>query len=515
MLLGIFGGISKVLGAIYRIPLTHILTSEGMGLYQMVFPLYSLLLALSSSGFPASISKLIAEYNQRGKIQSSKTILKISLCLLFLFSVVCAVFLWIFGSKIAEIQGNEQASELYIAIAPAVVIVGLISGFKGFFQGNEDMVPSSVSMIVEQSAKLFFGLLLAKIFSSLGTGMAALGAVIGVLLSEVITLVFMFVYYIIFNKKCKKSLIIDEKNTNKFYIRQILALSLPITIGSLIMPACMFVDSTLIVNLLQSVGNSVEEATSLFGLASGVVGAIVNMPVVFSLAIGTAIVPLASRTCAEKNKLKTQKHMSLSLVLTFAIILPCSIIMMVFGDWIIDFLYGASLTDVQSSISARLLGFGAFSAISLSLVQVTASFLQGLGKNYVPALSLFVGALFKICLTCLLIPRGVSIFAAEISSAVCYGVAAVINLSIILKNYKFVMKSELMKILSGCVLIFAGSLITKKVILAFASGKIALILSLIAVFVVVLVVYYMMYKKEINNFLSTLQSKRIKKQLNK
>lgn len=501
VMLSIFGFVSKILGAVYRIPLTHLLSSEGMGLYQMVFPLYSLLIALSSSGFPASISKLVAEYNARGEYRQSKKILFLSLSLLMLFSIICALFLILYSSQIAELQGNSGIRMLYITIAPAIVLVGMIAGFKGYFQGCQNMTPSSITLLIEQLTKLVLGLLLAKLLIKYGIEYAALGAIIGVVLSEGLSLLFLLLYFLVSNKKRKKLVNYDYINTNKFYIRRILSLSLPVTLGALIMPACMFVDSALIVNLLQNVGYSQTEATSLFGLSSGVVGAIVNMPVVFAVAIGTAIVPLASKNQACNNHQKMQEHISLSLVLNFVIILPCAIILFVFSDMIIDFLYGASLTLTQLSTSSLLLKFGAFGSIFLSLVQISASFLQGLGKNLIPALSLLFGAIIKIVLTVFLVERGVSIFAAEIASSVCYGVTSIINLLVILSKYKFVMRGELIKILLSCVLIFAASIISKKVILSFANGKIALILSLIAVFVVAMIIYYMMYKKNIDTFL--------------
>ncbi len=510
LLLGGIGIVSKIVGAVYRVPLTNLLGSEGMGLYQMVFPIFSFLIAISSSGFPASMSKLVAQYNSRGDYNIGKKILSLSLFLLFAFSCVCSMFLWIMGEKIAVFQGNPDAKILYFAISPAIMFVALIAGYRGYFQGFENMLPTSVSMFIEQLAKLIFGLFFARLFFKRGIVFGALGAILGVIVGEVLALVFLLIYHHFFKKKCNIVYKNNKNITNKKLIFQILSLSLPICIGGLVVPICGFVDSALIVNLLEKQGASASQATSMFGLFSGVVGSIVNMPAIFSLAISSAIVPLASRSLSLRNKAKLEKNMSLSFVLTFAVMLPCFVVLFVFGDLIVEFLFGRGLSKDCIFTCSKLLRLGAFTSVLLSFAQVSAGVLQGLGNNFVSVFSLVIGAIVKICLTYLLVGNGFLIFGAEVSSAFCYGVAGIVNLWFILRQYKFVLKTDLLKVIASGFLIFASALIAKKVVLMFSDGGIALMLCLFAVGIVVCSVYCMMYKVEINKFLNGVHKKHSK-----
>jgi len=154
----LFGFLSKIVGAVYRIPLTSIIGAEGMGLYQMVFPLYTLMLTISSSGLPSSISKLVSENIAKNNYKQADKIIKMSFILLVCFSVLCCFIVLLFSSTFSKIQGNKDAMLCYIGIAPAIVFVGLISGFRGYFQGLQQMVPSAVSGFIEQVVKMVLGL---------------------------------------------------------------------------------------------------------------------------------------------------------------------------------------------------------------------------------------------------------------------------------------------------------------------------------------------------------------------
>ena len=503
LLLSIFGVLSKAIGAIYRIPLTHILSSEGMGLYQMVFPLYSLLLAISSSGFPTSISKLVSTYNARNEQNKAKSILKRALVMIILFSSVCALLVLVFGQKIADLQGNGDAGILYVSIAPAIVLVGLISAYRGYFQGYENMMPSSVSMLIEQIGKLCVGLILARWLSKFGVVYATLGAILGVVVSEILCLSFLMICYAFKKKKEVLNLSYGDEVPKGDARHQILSLLIPVTIGGIIKPLSMFIDSTLVVNLLMDSGFSSKYATSLFGLSSGVVGSIVSMPVVFSVAITTTLLPLASKAHAKGNRRLIEKHISFSLLVNFIIILPLSLIVFFFSDMIINFLYSGCLSNSLFEIGSLLLKFGAFSVIYLSLVQVSTTALQSISKTIVPVFSLIIGVVLKIVCTIIFVKNPIiNIYGMMIASCVCYAVAGIINIVVLLKNVKFIYYSDLIKCLIANILFGTSCVLIRRVVLSFSSGRIGLLISISGVMVVLSLVYYIMYKKEVNTFLS-------------
>lgn len=510
--LSIFGVLAKIIGAVYRIPLTYILSSEGMGLYQMVFPLYALMLSVSSSGFPSSMSKIISAYNAKHEFKKANDILKYSIILLTVFSLVATFIVFVFGKSIAMLQGNSNAGVLYMTISPAIIIVAIISGLRGYFQGNENMLPSSISLLIEQVGKLVFGLVFAKLFSKFGIVYAVIGAILGVVLSEVLTLIFLLIYFAVFKKRNNNELLTD--GLSKFDAnKQILAVVIPITLGSIIMPISMFIDSSLVVNCLQDVGFSISIATSLFGLSSGIVGSIINMPVVFASSINTALLPLVSKSFVKKNTTQVSKNISFSLLMTIIIVLPICVIMFFYSDMIIDFLYRGCLVTSFRNVTSKILKFGAFSTLYLSLIQVTTGALQGISKTLVPVISLACGVVVKIILTLLLVKNpSIHIYGSIIASIMCYGIAGTINLWILLKKYKFIYFTDLIKCLLSNVLFVASCLIVRKVVESFAQGKVALVLSVIFSVISLCVIYYMMYNSVINSFIN---KRKIKKKLNK
>ena len=512
ILLSVFGIVSKLIGAVYRIPLTYILKPEGMGLYQMVFPLYALLLAISSSGFPASISKLISGYNAKHEFKKASMILKHSIVLLIIFSGLSTLILLSFGNMIAGVQGNSASGSLYMIIAPAIIFVGLISGFRGYFQGLGNMLPSSLSMLIEQITKLGFGLLFANLLSKSGLIYSVIGAVLGVVVSEVITFVFLFVYFLIYRRddlKNFKNLSLSNRKTNK----EILFNVIPITLGGIIMPISMFIDSSIVINLLSRAGFTVSVSTSLFGISSGVVGSIINMPVVFSIAINTTLLPLVSKYFISGNMTAVRKNVSKALNITLVIILPISIIMFFFSDMILNFLYGNCLISYQKDVASMLLKFGAFSSFYLSIVQVTTGALQGINKTIIPVISLFFGATLKIILTIFLVKNPViHIYGMMIASIGCFALASLINLCVIFKHVKFLYFADFIKCLMANVLFGASCAIVRKIVLSFASGKVALVLSVIFALIILFILYYMMYNVLINDFLIT--KRKNKKKLN-
>jgi len=254
--------IGKVIGAVYRLPLAKIVGGVGMGQYQLTFPLYCLILTISTSGIPVAISKLVAEYNSQKRFNDSKKLLKTSIVYLSLISLIGALIV-VFGAKIiAKWQGNIDTYICYYGIAPAILFVGVLSAFRGYFQGNLTMFPTAVSNLIEQVLKLFFGLYMANRLIVYGSEYAVFGALVGISISELFALVYLVVSYLIYSKKHK----FEDKNevkTYRFLSRQLMNLAVPITLGGLIAPLTSMVDSFLVVNLLMFMGYSNSSATMM------------------------------------------------------------------------------------------------------------------------------------------------------------------------------------------------------------------------------------------------------------
>ena len=141
------GGIAaKALGALYRIPLTNNLGGEGMGIYQMVFPFYCLLLTLSATGIPAAVARLVASSPAR-----AGGVLRSSLMLFSLIGAASALLMYALAPAMSALQGAPAAASAYRLLSPALFFVAVISCYRGRFQGENNFLPTALSEIVEQA----------------------------------------------------------------------------------------------------------------------------------------------------------------------------------------------------------------------------------------------------------------------------------------------------------------------------------------------------------------------------
>ena len=154
-ILGVAGIICKVVGVLYRIPLAHLIGPEGMGVYHKVFPAYNLLLTISSAGLPVAISRMVAHYVPREDPLSARRIFRMAMRMLFILGAVTTALMLLFSGTLASWQGTEETRLGYMAIGPSLFFVCVMSAYRGFLQGQRNMVPTAVSQLIEQVGRVF------------------------------------------------------------------------------------------------------------------------------------------------------------------------------------------------------------------------------------------------------------------------------------------------------------------------------------------------------------------------
>ncbi len=420
-----FGGvITKLIGALYRIPLTNILGAEGIGVYQMVFPLYTILLTFSSTGVPSGISKLIAEGN------SPEKTLKSSIKLFAIIGFVTSLLTIILSKNIAVLQGDFKARLSYVGIAPSVFLVSLISCFRGYFQGFSNMKPTAVSQILEQIVKLIVGLSVCYLLKN-NVVLASAGATIAVTISELVTLLY-FIY------KTKKSIDVKEFFLVKTDVLPIVKTVFPMMVATIIMPLTRAIDSGLILNI---VSNYSSHATEYYGLYSGAVESIVSLPVSFCYALAVTSIPIISKIKKEGgnylNKTYQATFYTLCLSQVFAVITY------LFSSVAVNVLY-SGLSSEYKTITVNMLKLSSLSILLLPIMQTLIASINAMGRYKVTIISGLFGAIAKIVLSIILLKNpNINVFGAIISDIFCYLVACFVNLSyIIYINIKLKVQNE-------------------------------------------------------------------------
>lgn len=466
LLAGLF---CKFLGAFYRIPLSNILGAEGIGIYQLIFPIYSIFLILVSGGITTTLAKIIAELRAKNEENKIFGYLKIAFVFTVILSFIIAFCFAFFAENIAKIQGNFNAKLGYIAISVAIVFSSLITVYRGYFQGYEKMAPTAFSQMIEQVFKLILGLLLAKVFLKFGVDYGVFGALIGVSVCELFCLIFLF---FLFHKE--KKVKFEKTTVSKKEIKIFFKNLLPISLNSLLIPLISAIDSLLIINLLTTSGSSQVEATKMFGIYSGMVNSVVNFPTIFAVAVSVAILPTLAFEFKQKKDLS---KISTSYKTIFFVVMPCFFVFLFFASNIIEILFANSLSNYEFLLAKNLLVISSVNIIFLSYLQFSTSVLQAINRSYVCLLNLLLAAILKVGLTIYLTSSSLDILGACVASVLCYLFASFLNLNYLTELNINQSKSSYIKIaaisLTTCVLMFY----VNKVFVKFLNNNISFVIT--------------------------------------
>lgn len=406
------GLIAKVIGAIYRIPLTNLLGSYGMGLYQLVFPPYILILILANFGIPAALSKLLSEQYALYKYDNAQKLFRQARRLLFFTGLAGSLLLFLCSDALARTQNAVEIAAAYKIVSPAILFVCVTGAFRGYFQGNMKMLPVSLSQILEQGVKLAIGLSVARALMP-DTVKAVCGAALALTVSEGLSLIIMFTAYLIDKKR--RPCVCKESQNN--FMRSIFTLALPLVISGIIMQLSQLLDSVMVVNLLK-----LPNATSAYGLWTGPVNSLLGFPVTLSSGIAISALPALTRTAVSGKRL--QEKYNFAIKLTLVVALPSAIGLMTLSQPIMGLLYNG-LPAQEIAVAAKLMVISGLSVVFLSLTQTMFSALQAMGKPYAGVTSLGIGVAVKFAANAIFLPMpAVNIYGAAISETLCYFFAA-------------------------------------------------------------------------------------------
>lgn len=417
------GFIAKVIGALYRIPLTNLIGAHGIGLYQLVYPVYCLLLTVSATGIPSSIAKLTAE--RLGREEAPQPLFRTAMKLFVWIGLAGSVLMAAIAPFLAKAQGSEAVLGGYYTLAPSVLLVSAISVFRGWFQGQNRMYPTALSEITEQAVKVGFGLWFAYLYRD-NVEKAVVFLLFAVSVSELVALLLM-----VFLFQRIPAPMLERNRNEKVAAKEVLKLSIPVTFSSIVLPISGLVDSVLVSRLL---GAYAGDPVTLFGLFSGGAVTIINLPVSVCYGIAAASVPAVATAAAMRGKSKkddekpsVRKRIFFALFVTVAVSLPCVAALYFFAEPASKIIF-RSLTGEELSILARLVRIFSISALLLSCVQTLSACLTAQGKPQLAALSMLIAVAVKTGAYVLLLKNPqISVFGMAHATNLCYLVAFLLD----------------------------------------------------------------------------------------
>lgn len=425
VVLSVAGAISKILGALYRIPLARLIGAEGMGLYQMAYPIYTTILALATAGVPVAISVLVSRKQTQGYNGDSRKIFRVSLLMLFIFGIILSLAVMQGAHFIANRVLNEpRAYYPILAVAPAIFFAGLMSVFRGYFQGHQSMMPTAVSQVVEQLFRVTAVMILAIMLFPRGLEYAAAGATFGAVVGGLIGLTVLSIYYLRFRKeRSREQITWKYSGTSSLELaREVVKLAVPVSFGAVVLPLVQMLDAIIVPGRLMAINYTTSQATALYGQLSGMAAVLISLPTIFTISIATSLVPAVSEALARDDRGLLNTRLNYGFRAGMVISLPCAAGLYILAFQICDLLYAAP----EAGIPLEPL---AFSCIALAAFQLSSAGLQGIGRPEIAMRHLLVTGVLKVIFNYSLtsIPM-LNIRGAAIGTVIAFAVGSLLNI---------------------------------------------------------------------------------------
>ena len=427
----------KVIGSLNWIILSRVLGGEGIGLYQMGFPIYLMAITLSSAGIPVAISIITAEKLAQKDFLGAKRVFNVYLRLLFVTGLVFASALFFGAHWLIDNHWIRDSRAYYsiIALAPAVFFVTFLASFRGYLQGWQIMTPTAASEIVEQLMRVVTMIVFANMFMPHGLAYAAGGASMGAGVGAFCALLVLMWFYGRLKQKLKADLQqqnpLATRESARAIISRLLRLALPVSMSSLMLPVVANLDLLIVPQRLEAAGFHISQATEFFGYLTGMAVPLINLATIFTAAMTISLVPAISESRALNDvfgiRAKTRTAFRVALIITC----PCFVGMYFLAEKIAALIYNApGAADAIQTMSVGILLLG--------LHQISTGILQGLGRTSIPVINMILAAAVKVFLSWTLtaIPT-LGIKGAAMATVVDFGLAAVLNMIFIYKYTGF------------------------------------------------------------------------------
>lgn len=445
----------KIIGAVFKIPLTNIIGVDGMAYFNAAYSIYVTLYNVSTSGLPVAISRMVAAENAKGNLKAAGRIFSVAFRLFFFIGLAGTLIMTLFADRFAAFCGLAQARLATVVIAPTLFFICLSSACRGYFQGLQNMVPTAVSNIIEAVGKLGIGLAAAWYFCLVKQ--YPLPEVAAFVISGVTVGVFAAMVYIYIEKArfCRTEDFVKRLNDSealaqpprKRILRELVVTAVPIVLASSVIGLTNTADTFLIARRLAEAGLPTSAATSFYGTYSAMTVPLFNMipPLIYPFAIG--IIPALSASISKGDSKACATQTTSAFRLAAIVAVPCAVGMCVLSGNIISFLFSGSRREIvfgETTVTTTALAAAALRILApaiffLGMIAITNAVLQAYRQERKTILSTTAGIVVKILLTYWLsaVPD-FGINGAAVGTAACYFTVFALNLYFVIKYTHFV-----------------------------------------------------------------------------
>lgn len=464
--------ISKILGALFKIPLTYILKEEGMAIYTTASTIYSMFLTLVISGIPLAASRLVSQDMALGKPADAFRTTRLSKWLLLSVGFLSSIILYFFAKPLAYAMKDPAAEFSIKIISPAIFFVAWGTAYKSYFQGSKNLIPTAVIQVVESLFRLAIGYILAVLFINHHVSITTGAAIFGVTIGEILATLLLGLIFLFYKRKTPKSIVSDKSYKTTF--SSIMAVALPLFISQTALSALNIADTALVRNQLLNIRFDPESARTflldfssyttlfdnlqttlklssdgarwLYGAYSGYALTVFHLPLGMIATLSVSILPLIAGGIAKGDMESVRKNSQLCINMTLFCAIPATILFMTASESILNLLF-------QNTASAKMLTILSPCLIFLSLSQIFTAIFHASGKVLEPFFINLLGIGIKLLGNFILIKIPLlNIYGAIISSNFAFFII-MLSEGLLLKktfNIKF-NKKDILSIITSAV----------------------------------------------------------------
>ena len=431
LILTVASFVVKVIGSLNWIFVSRILGGEGIGLYQMAFPIYFFAMSISQAGVPVAISIITAERVALKDVFGARRVFRVSMALMLFTGLFFSLLTYFSADWLIEWQfiRDPRAYMSVVALAPTIFFVTLLASSRGYLQGWQRTTPTAVSQIVEQIFRVLTMVLFASLLLPMGLDYAAAGASLGAFAGAIGGLLVLVYFHWKLDKDIEREYGPDlappagqAPAPLGMIVRRIFSLALPVSAASIMLPIVSNLDLLIVPQRLEVAGYTVPQATELFGYLTGMAVPLVNLATILTASLAVSIVPAISEARALQDTKRVYSQTAAAVRISNFVCFPAFVVVLVLATPISTLIYNAPGAGPAVLVSS-------FSIVLLGLHQVSTAVLQGLGHPKIPMINMILAAVVKVVLNWVLtaIPW-LGIMGAAWATAADMGVAAVINL---------------------------------------------------------------------------------------
>lgn len=432
-ILAMAGILTRVIGIIYRIPLTNAL-GNGLAAYSIAYDIYSLFLLISSLSLPLAVSKIVAARMAKGEVRNAKKALKGSLIIAVSIGAVVSMLVFVFADKLADIWGFPSAAIALKVLAPTLFVMCILGVLRGFFQGMGTMMPTAMSQIFEQIINAVVSVVAAYALYDIGGKVGksveygAAGGTLGTAMGALTALLFMVFVYCIYKRNFNRMAVRDRHSYDESYsdLFKVLAVTIfPVLLSTTIYNISSILDSAIYGNIMNGVfGFSESDYEGYWSIYSGHYRLLTTAPIAVASALSSAVVPSLIRSITNRDFRMLKAKMESAIRLTMIIAIPCGVGLTVLAEPIIVTLFG---TNELLSDDVLLMRLAIFVVCAYSFSTITNSILQGIDKMKLPVIHSATALAAHIIILPILLLLKMDVFAVAVADIIFAVMVCIMN----------------------------------------------------------------------------------------